>query len=712
MTVLCSSWRHRPSTSVLAALALAGGLVRPVLADETARAPMELSPVTVTGSGYETESTRSYKSDLVSVGEKDARSPKEIPQSTTVLTREYLDDRNASSLDTALRHTPGIVVLDNDNGRSSLYSRGFEFDSLYFNGLPAPLSSIYGTQPDMVIVDHVEILKGPAGLFGGAGEPAGAINMHLKHPQDDFTGSVALTGGSWGTVRGDADVSVPLNESKTVRTRFVAAEERQDGWVKNNDSRLGVGYGTIEADLDPMTTANFTFSHLERDITPYNGLPTYANGTLMDVSTSTTTGEDWNDFTNNVNDYIGELERHFSDGGHAKVSVRYSDRSAQFLYGYAATAANAAGVVNGVRWLARDYDEDSLAVDAHVSKPVTILGQEHNILIGADYKQIDSKLLSGTGVISGSYSIFNWNTSLASPKLAYSTQTDTKQDQYGLYGQVRIKPADRVTLIGGGRGTWYKSDVTNLLTGANSSSVRLDGEATPYGGMTVDVTHNVTAYASYTTIFQPQSDVDASGKTLAPREGHQYEAGVKGEFLDNSLTTSAAYFDLRDKNRSTTDNLGNYVAMGEIESRGVEMEATGNLRPNWQVMAGYTYTLSQYLNGVTSGTTYSGVTPTHMVQLWTKYRLTNGGWSDNLFFGGGLKVFSDTTAISSGQSITAAGYQTVDLQIGYDIVKNVTAVLSVNNVLDEKYYSRVGGTTVFNFYGQPRSAFMTLKASF
>lgn len=712
MTVRCNSWKHRPSTRVLAALALAGGLARPGLAEEAASAPMELSPVTVTGSGYETESTNSYKSDLLSVGEKDARPVREIPQSTTVLTREYLDDRNASSLDTALRYTPGIVVLDNDNGRSSLYSRGFEFDSLYFNGLPAPLSSIYGTQPDLAIVDHVEILKGPAGLFGGAGEPAGAINMHLKRPLDDFTGSVAVTGGSWGTVRGDADVSVPLNDAKTVRTRFVAAQERQDGWVANNDSRLGVGYGAVEADLDPMTTASFTFSHLERDITPYNGLPTYAKGQLMDTSTSTTTGASWNDFTNNVNDYIGELERRFSDGGHAKVSVRYSDRGANFLYGYAATAANASGAVSGVRWLARDYDEDSLAVDAHVSKPFTVLGQEHNILVGTDYKQIDSKLLSGTGVISGTNNIYDWNTNVARPKVTYSTQTDTKQDQYGLYGQIRIKPADMVTLIGGGRGTWYNSDVTNLLTGANSSSVRLHGEATPYGGMTLDVTGNVTAYVSYTTIFQPQTDVDASGKTLAPREGHQYEGGVKGEFLDKGLGTSAAYFDLRDKNRSTTDSLGNYVAMGEVESRGVEVEATGNLRPNWQVMAGYTYTLTQYLNGVAAGTTYSGVTPNHMLQLWTKYRLANGGWSDRLFLGGGLKVFSDTTAISSGQTITAPGYQTVDLQIGYDILKNVTAVLSVNNVLDEKYYSRVGGTTVFNFYGQPRSAFMTLKASF
>ena len=132
---------------------------------------------------YETEGSGSYASDDISVGDKDARSLREVPQSTTVVTRERLEDGNFTSLDTALRKTPGVVVLSNDDGRSSLASRGFEYDSLYLNGLPTPLSSIYGTQADMATVDHIEILRGPSGLFTGTGEPAGAINMRLKQAQ-------------------------------------------------------------------------------------------------------------------------------------------------------------------------------------------------------------------------------------------------------------------------------------------------------------------------------------------------------------------------------------------------------------------------------------------------------------------------------------------------------------------------------------------------
>ena len=54
----------------------------------------------------------------------------------------------------------------------------------------------------------------------------------------------------------------------------------------------------------------------------------------------------------------------------------------------------------------------------------------------------------------------------------------------------------------------------------------------------------------------------------------------------------------------------------------------------------------------------------------------------------------------------------VDLQAGYKFSDNVTATLTVNNVFDEKYYERVGGTSVFNFYGEPRSVSFKLATTF
>ena len=126
-------WRFGMS-ALLGSTILTGVGVPAAMAQNQSGDGLQLSTIVVEGASYETEGTGSYTTDLISVGEKDVRPLREIPQSTTVLTRERLEDGNYSSLDTAMRETPGIVVLDNDDGRSSIYSRGFEFDTLYFNG--------------------------------------------------------------------------------------------------------------------------------------------------------------------------------------------------------------------------------------------------------------------------------------------------------------------------------------------------------------------------------------------------------------------------------------------------------------------------------------------------------------------------------------------------------------------------------------------------
>jgi outer-membrane receptor for ferric coprogen and ferric-rhodotorulic acid len=53
-----------------------------------------------------------------------------------------------------------------------------------------------------------------------------------------------------------------------------------------------------------------------------------------------------------------------------------------------------------------------------------------------------------------------------------------------------------------------------------------------------------------------------------------------------------------------------------------------------------------------------------------------------------------------------------DAQVGYEVTENVSATFSVNNILDKKYYSRAASSTVFNYYGEPRSAWLKVSAKF
>lgn len=684
--------------------------------EETAQAQTEettMAPLVVEGASYETEGTGSYSSNLVSVGEKDVLTVREIPQSTHVLTRDRLEDGGFTSLDTALRKTPGITVLSNDDGRSSIFSRGFEYDNLYFNGLAAPLSSIYGTQPDMAIVDHVEILRGPQGLYGGTGEPTGTVNMRLKQAQKEFGGSVALSGGSWDTYRADADITGSLTENGALRGRLVAAKSKSQGWVKGAENGVDVAYGTLAADLTDQTTLTFSISHMGRDIKPHNGLPTYADGTLIDAPVDTYTGANWSRFDNDVKDYILELEHKLDGGGHAKASMRYADRDVDFLYLMPLANANASGDISRVRALSRIFAEESLAVDAHISKPFEFAGMDSNFIIGTDFRGYESHMQQGLQNISGSFNIFNWNPgAVAEPTISYTTDQTTDSSQLGLYTNLRVSPIDSLTLISGLRVSWFDSELRNNKTGAISDEIDIDTKLTPYLGATFDLNDNFTAYGSYTSIFQPQDDTDASGNVIDPREGNQYEIGIKGASLSGNTNGSLALFRINDENRAVTDpnNTNSSIAAGEVVIEGVEAEVGGQLVDGVEVSAGYTFTLSEDKD---TGSTFSYWTPKHMFQLAAKYDVgTHFKEMDGLDLGGHLKAFDNFSAVSSGTTIKAPGYTVLDAFASYDINESLTASFNIDNVMDKKYYERVASTRLFNFYGKPRTYTVKLQAKF
>ncbi|NVK18440.1 MAG: TonB-dependent siderophore receptor [Methylocystaceae bacterium] len=714
--------RNASQRKKLKALLLAGTFLAlapyPALAqsDEqtnTTSQDITLAPLVVEGSSYETEGTGSYSSNLVSVGEKDVLTVREIPQSTHVLTRDRLEDGGFTSLDTALRRTPGITVLSNDDGRSSIFSRGFEYDNLYFNGLPAPLSSIYGTQPDMAIVDHVEILRGPQGLYGGTGEPTGTVNMRLKQAQKEFGGSVALSGGSWDTYRADADITGALTENGALRGRLVAAKSKSQGWIKGAENAVDVAYGTLAADLTDQTTLTFSISHMGRDIKPHNGLPTYADGSLIDAPVDTYTGADWSRFDNDVNDYILELEHKFNDGGHAKASMRYADRDVDFLYLMPLASANSSGNISRVRALSRIFAEESLALDAHISKPFELAGMDSNFIIGMDYRGYESDMQQGLQNVNGTFNIFNWNPgAVAKPTISYTTDQTTDSDQLGIYTNFRISPLDPWTVIAGARVSWYQSELKNNKTGVISDEIDIDNKFTPYLGTTFDLTDNFTAYGSYTSIFQPQDDTDSSGKVIDPREGNQFEVGIKGATLSGDTNGSLALFRINDENRSITDpnDATANIAAGEVVVEGLEAEIGGRLVDGVEVSAGYTFTLSEDKD---TGSTFSYWTPKHMFQLATKYDVgTHFKEMDGLDIGGHLKAFGDFSAVSSGTTIAAPGYTVVDAFASYDINESLTASFNIDNLMDKEYYERVASTNLFNFYGKPRTFTVKLQAKF
>lgn len=690
----------------------------------TADGAMTLDPVNVEGSAtaqaspYEAaraEGSKSYTTTVTTVG-KGATAIKDIPQSVSVVTRQMMDDRNITDLAQAMKQTTGMTVVRYDGAGifNDIKSRGYSIEATQLDGVAMTQTTSFATSMDAAIYDRIEVLRGPTGLYQSGGEPGGTINLVRKRAQDQwhFGGLAGI--GSWDAYRGEADVSGPLVESGKLRVRLVGVVDDRQSSQDVVETNKKVGYGTIEADLTEATTLSVGAARQEIDSVINQGLTGYADGRLLDVPRSTFFGADWNNQDTNTDEQFIELQHRLDNGGAAQISGRHVDR--WMLYeGVRANSAvdPVSGNVNYESIINEDKQEE-WTMDAHVSSPVRLAGLTHNVLVGADYRTLQKDLAYGYGA-TGSFNAFSPTHTFNIASIPYQYRNHTDTEQYGAYGQARIKAGvDWLTLVAGGRMSWWNTEVSNAMTGAVTARYSSRGEFTPYGGVVFDATDEVSVYASYTEIFKPQNAMDSSGNLIEPRVGGAYELGVKGAFLDDRLNTHLAVYQMTDENRAVAipNCLGTNCneAAGKVRSRGIEAQVTGSPLPHWDVSTGYAYVLTDTVKGTasTEGTTFSPETPKHTANLWAKYTIPNGDF-EGLSLGGGARTVSSFYSQSNGIRWVQDGYTVFDAMAGYVIDKNFDLVLNVNNVFDKKYYEKMSSGRQF-YYGESRNAMLTLRA--
>ena len=216
----------------------------------------------------------------------------------------------------------------------------------------------------------------------------------------------------------------------------------------------------------------------------------------------------------------------------------------------------------------------------------------------------------------------------------------------------RIKLAEPLTLVVGGRESWWDQDTP-------ATRFKPGRQFTPYGGLIWDFARDWSWYVSYAEVYQPQADRQTwNSEPLSPVEGKTYETGIKGELADGRLNLSLAAFriDLENNPQEDPDHPGPpnnpfYISGGKVRSQGFELEGTGYLTPYWSLSAGYTYTSTEYLKDSQndSGTRYSTFTPRHLLRLWSNYDLP---WQDRRWsVGGGLQAQSDYSVDYRGVSM-------------------------------------------------------------
>lgn len=672
-----------------------------------------LAPVQVSAQSMRdgtTEGTGSYTTRSVNTATKLPLSPKETPQTMTVVTRQQMDDFNLTTVDDVLQSTTGVYAKRMLLG-SSYTSRGFDLATQY-DGIPSAtsLGVTSFAAPDSAFLDHVEVQQGAAGLLNGAGQPGGTINLVRKRPADTFQASAEASVGSWNRTRLVGDISTPLVESGAIRGRAVVLSDTGDTFVKHAHNDKQGFYGVIEALPSDNTKFGLSLQYQKSDYNEPSGVPSAANGGDLGFSRSTFVGVPHGGINSeDIRTTVYLEQKLFSDWS-LKANYTHAEYTYDALLGFIRTRVNESTGDFTIRQ--RYYDSKTTAdsLDVFATGPVEILGRRHEFAFGANGYESHNQT-AGTWVGNNTaINLYDPNYGLSTPDISFQKPAlgpEDKTTSRGLWGVARLNLADSLKFIVGTRVSWYDYKDT-----AGVQTMEENAVVTPYAGVIYDLNKQYSVYASYSDIFTPQSIKDRTGNVLKPIVGVNTELGIKGEFFGGQLNAAVAVFNLEQSNRPLQDTaFGNpntscsgwcYTAADKVVSQGVDLSLNGAVTPNWNVFVSYTYVKSEFASGAQKDTPFDTTLPKESLRLATTYHLPGTNWT----IGGNMRAQSRVYR----NPIEQSGYALFGLTAKYQLNKQTEISGLVDNLFDRTYW--YPNTVLTNQYGAPRSFSLKLKYQF
>lgn len=698
-----------------------------------------------------------YTSRGIEVAGKLPRSLREIPQSVTVLTEQRLRDQAVVDAAQALNWVPGVVDWQTDqSGTQQFYSRGFLLNNFSIDGNLAG-TTFWQLPADLSAYDQMEVLRGPNGLFAGGGNtglPGGQVNLTRKRPLPFARTELELAAGSWHQYRGTLDINRPLTADGRLRGRAVISYQDREFHYDHGRLENWMLYGVLE--YQPIDQLTFTAGiESERRDASYMvfGLPMRGDGTFPGWSRSTSNVIPWSGWDGDTLGQFAEAAYAFNDRWKAKLIYTQRREDTQWDFG------SVSGVVDPmpgssqrplyawVNW--RSSAARTRAAEFNVTGQFDLFGRSHDVVFGLEASKRKSR-----SRFASQYA-YDWNGSVGGRYLIDQDTLDLTQIPWvetpydpanwtttpyinrAAYVNLRMRLLEPLTLTAGSRISSYEYQGSfNPVTGSNGvGGYRKSGIHTPFAALTYDFSTSTSAYVSYTDIFRVTNAYTwPAGEMVDPVTGTNLEAGLKSEFMGGRLVGSLAVYRTQLENQTRINPNAPvpcptaptitycYIADNEQRVQGVDFEFNGNITDDWKVSLGATWLQKEYTQwldrrgdvSATQGTSWRLDTPSRMLKVWTDYRLP--GAAANWRIGGGFRaqseIYSERAATSTIPAIrvTQGGYAVWDAMVAWDIKPDLALQLNAYNILDKRYFSRIGTTYVT--WGEPASVMLTLRSRF
>lgn len=676
---------------------------------------------TITLSPFEVRSgpDNAYTSDSSTTGTRIASSIKELPFTVNVVTSQFMRDFAAFNFQEQMAFIPGFGMREGQ-GNYTLRGAGQGGAGMLRNGF------FRAGMIDMVDIDRVEVIKGPAAAIYGRTSPGGIINYITKRPRDKWEAAFTQSIGGYDLSRSEASLTGPILPGK-LSFRFDTAYYDTGSVVSDMGTRQKVFSGSVKYTIGPNTSLFVEIEKVERKdfLGEFHNVWYSTDGTAAGI---TRIADELREFNNQVpgaytfrevttTDFT--LEHRFSPTLTGRVSGQVFGRNLTVFQVISSDLYNATtGTINGRQPTLRTNPERADGLQAEILKEFQIGKTQHKFLTTYDYTwdrngtdrviQLPGALLNNPTYNISTLNVANPNYFVDTNFADYTNVTrnrGTKIKVNGLFMSDRITALDnKLVVLIGGRYDHVDNLFFNTLSNPAQHSSATTNQITRQTGINYTPIKEVTIFANNATSFVNQTFGNlpelASGTVVPPERGKSTEVGVKTAFFDGKLGAEIAVYQQErfDIGRSVpvTPTAPDGVSFtGEEHSKGLEIAWNANLTKNLLLFGSASWLQSKQdaipLDPGLVGYPVTNVPPRQWA-LGGRYDFREGALKGLFFTAGVFNVGPQLFDTSAGvrRTISQPGFTTCDFGTGYTLGNTGRFEhmirFNVKNAFDEKYY--------------------------